>query len=1011
MSFVYPAQLDTPALKTSSLFFPAGETTFIVGRSGSGKSTIGNLVANYYEPTTGEVLLDGLPFGSLDPQWIQSQITLIQQSSVVFNETLFTNVAFGHPKPKVVTHRQVMAACELALLRKMIDDLPHGLNTLIGRWGHCLSGGQAQRLALSRGALRDPKVLILDEVTMGLDQLNRSLLTEAIRSWRKDKTTIIITHDLSQDGQNDYVYVMNDSSLLQQGFRRDLEKAPDGPFSAPTLFSTGKKHQPCTTILSPSSCTQEPSFKSSRDRTVVPSFPANVQNAPPRVRSLWPDLEELLLANSGSGSFGQIDRHEERTKAARWHIKNHERGLVLATDEETVEASWLSSWRADINLPHRTNGSSFFEPLDTSKHILRQGSAVSGSPFIFGNADRRANIQQLRQRRPEPNRKSEKFECNDKRLFSQQRSLFSILRTVWPTLMFPGKLATFFGLVACVVAIIITPMFSYCFAQLLTAMWTPGDKLGEGKKWALYLLGIAICDGLSMAASRYLLEYAGQCWVDRIRLNVVELVVQQPASWFRHRKHAPCQVTEVLDRNGEEMRELVGRFLPLVVIASGMIAVSILWSLTISWRLTLVALSPVPAFLGVIKAYTSVSSKWESRCNDSASACSATLSEPLLALRVVRTFELESHFSDKVRKAVANSLAKGLRRAIYSSPLFGLYQSVNYAITALVFYYGTSLLADEEANISVTDVLKVVNLLLFGVGTAAGFLGSIPQLTQAQTAASELLAWTNLPNDRKDSYAEITSPLPVRCERLSFSYEPGDSTKVLHDVSLKINAGQCTVIAGPSGCGKTTLGRILLSLEVPSPRDPDRPSPLRYGQTATTELNIHGLRLQCGYAPQSSFLFPMTIYDNIVYGLPKDSLYREHEQVVGAAWSVGLHDFISSLPEGYQTLIGEGGQALSGGQAQRLGIARASVRRPKLLVLDEPTSSVDGETAKFIYRLIKNSAAASDDGMAIVVITHDVEILRLAGSIILLEDGRKVAQGTYDDLSLTSRLFIQLLNQ
>ncbi|PHH93246.1 hypothetical protein CDD83_9516 [Cordyceps sp. RAO-2017] len=197
VSFAYPSNPSAKVLSKSSFNFPAGQTTFIVGQSGSGKSTIGSLLVKFYRPSTGQILIDGLPLELLDDEWVRENITLIQQTSILFNDTLYNNVALGRRNPNTVTHEHVLEACQSALLQSTISGLPQGLDTQVGSRGLELSGGQKQRVALARARLRDPTVLILDEVTSGLDQVSRSLVMDAIREWRKDKTTVIITHDLS----------------------------------------------------------------------------------------------------------------------------------------------------------------------------------------------------------------------------------------------------------------------------------------------------------------------------------------------------------------------------------------------------------------------------------------------------------------------------------------------------------------------------------------------------------------------------------------------------------------------------------------------------------------------------------------------------------------------------------------------------------------------------------------------------------------------------------------------
>ena len=210
--------------------FPAGETTFIVGSSGSGKSTLGNLLLRFYEASYGNILIDGNPIQNLDINWVRNNITLAQQQSVLFNDTLFKTIALGCKNHSTVKKGDVLESITTASLQDMIESLPLGLDTVVGNGGNAMSGGQKQRVAIARARLKDAPILILDEATSALDQISKSRVMRAIREWRSNKTTIIITHDMALVEAGDYAYVLQDGIIVQEGFRANLEKLEVGPF-------------------------------------------------------------------------------------------------------------------------------------------------------------------------------------------------------------------------------------------------------------------------------------------------------------------------------------------------------------------------------------------------------------------------------------------------------------------------------------------------------------------------------------------------------------------------------------------------------------------------------------------------------------------------------------------------------------------------------------------------------------------------------------------------------------
>jgi ATP-binding cassette subfamily B (MDR/TAP) protein 1 len=213
-------------LNKATFFFPSGEITFIVGKSGSGKSTVGNLLMKYYKPTSGDILIDGHPIQTLDAEWHRQNVTLVQQQSALFNETVYQNIAFG--REGQATMADVLNASKTGDLQQTITDLPDGLSTLVGSNREPLSGGQQQRIAIARARLRDAPILILDEATCALDQTSKRKAMEEIRKWRAKKTTIVITHDASQIHDDEYVYVLDHGNLVQEGYRRDFAEKGHG---------------------------------------------------------------------------------------------------------------------------------------------------------------------------------------------------------------------------------------------------------------------------------------------------------------------------------------------------------------------------------------------------------------------------------------------------------------------------------------------------------------------------------------------------------------------------------------------------------------------------------------------------------------------------------------------------------------------------------------------------------------------------------------------------------------
>ncbi|UNI24824.1 ATP-dependent permease [Purpureocillium takamizusanense] len=1022
VSFAYPSRPEKTVLEPSSFMFPAGQTTFVVGKSGSGKSTVANLIAQLYKPLSGEMLVNGMPADELDPDWLRENITVIQQTSILFNDTLFNNVAMAHPAPETVRYTDVVNACQFSLLQSLLAELPAGLDTLVGSGGFNLSGGQKQMVALAQARLRDPAVLVLDEITSGLDKLRRGLIMDGIREWRKDKTTIIITHDMAQIEEGEYVYVMENATIAQQGSKSVLSGLTHGTFAALSGGSDDDDNNDNDDGASQSGIHLS-RLSNSGARITSPTSSFDSCSTFDAYGNSPTDSSRTLLHRPPSGCSESSSTEKEVTSGL-WEPDTppqKPRPARLTTLIEPDVRRFSQFIDEQFSLPEcersRSRSDGMLSP------ILREGSDVD--PFadkgdgrcIFGAFNRRSNVSALRRLATRRRLEKQTVLEGPTKQHPPDPSLTATLKTIWPNLGVLQRFIGMLGFITCVVGSAATPAFGYCLGHLVGAMWSSGDKIAEGRRWALYLIGIAVVDGLCRGGGRYLMEMVAQAWVDKVRVEALNRILQQPMPWFDDKTNSPSRISEALERSPEEMRVIVGRFIPIVLTVVGTVSISVIWAMVISWRLTLVVLATLPVVLGAVKGYAVVSTKWEVRCNDAAEDSSAVATDILLNIRVVRCLAMEDRLTQKYDVTVRRTLGHGLRRAAYSGPLFGLYQSMGCLLVALIFYYTMVLLAADSST-TVTSMLGVVNVLVFSIGNASDMLSGIPQLTAAQAAATQLLRYAGLPLDRQGhenfSRKLHAGPLPVTMRGLTFAYPLRPHEPALNQVSLDIDSGECTVIVGQSGCGKSTVASLLLGLYEPSPERHSGGSALTFCHVPHGEVDMQSLRSHVAYVPQSQFVFPCSIADNITYSLAAgaESPSERWARIVRAAQAVNMHDFIVSLPQGYDTIVGDGGLALSGGQAQRLCIARALIRRPRLLVMDEPTSALDAENAATVRQIIQDlvrgrselcksptdtgggaSSPHQTDDMAIVLVTHSIDMMHVADKIIVLENGIKVEEG------------------
>ncbi|KAF2658478.1 multidrug resistance protein-like protein 2 [Lophiostoma macrostomum CBS 122681] len=1024
VSFAYPTRPGQPALNQASIFFPAGETTFVVGRSGSGKSTLGQLLVRFYKPASGDITLDGTSVENLSSHWLRENITLVEQHSVLFNDTIRRNIALANTG-KDVPEKQLEDVVDFALLRQMVKDLPNGLDTLTGAQGNALSGGQRQRVALARARLRDTPVLILDESTSALDYITRSAILEAMRAWRKGKTTIVITHDITQILPSDFMYILDRAQVVQEGYRQTLEADPHSAFHT-FLDSVPDDHRGSID-----------SFEEYTDE-IWDLYEAS-WTAPPPPRTmrevLFSDtfMSPIFSPNNRSSLYRSSLVMERRPSnpMLEWGSDGSEQDQEDAMPAKMPpQCSAVGEAKGD-QYPMRRISQARPRPLSScgSPIYSRPTSLVLDVPIRLDVRDTPSTKGRISIRRAITRRRRQEEVQELPTTGVKSLSITRILMTFWPRLDWQSKLYLIAAIICAFVHAAATPMFGFVFAKLLGTFYAVKDQALLARTYALSILGIAIIDGLATYGFHFLFDVAAQTWANSLKAEALRRILMQPREFFDREENSLSRLAECLDHFGEEARNLPGRFIGIIIVIVVMVLIAVVWSLATCWKLALVAMGTVPVLYGIMKAYNMISSRWERLTNEADENVGQVLHETFVNIRTVRCLVLEDVFRKKFGDKTADALRTGLKRAIYTGSVYGLNYSSVFFVSALAFWFGAYILSRNEFTLP--NILQTFALLLLTSNNATFIVNYIPQINISKDAAARLIRLATLPQDSHElkGTTQLDSAGAIAFRDAVFSYPTRKDHQVLQGVNITIPRGSCTAIVGSSGSGKSTIAALLLKLYQMEANagNPKNPVLTVSGHDIRT-LHTSTLRSRMAIVSQTPVMFPGTVAENIAYGLSPSSSRASPENIRAAATAAGVDDFINSLPSGYQTVIGAGGSGLSGGQAQRIAIARALVRDPDILILDEATSALDVESANVVRDTVQSLVAemrkdggtgpldskgvghdAGQRRMTVIIITHAREMMAIAEHVIMLDKGRVVEEGSFGELRKKRGPFARLL--
>ena len=412
--------------------------------------------------------------------------------------------------------------------------------------------------------------------------------------------------------------------------------------------------------------------------------------------------------------------------------------------------------------------------------------------------------------------------------------------------------------------------------------------------------------------------------------------------------------------------------------------------LSLDWRLALMTLAFVP-----IMAWRTISTSRRLRpiwlkVQQQIAAVGITLQESLTGVRIVKSFAQEKEESKKFdtgARDIYNTQIDAARIVAFNTPLMVFLIG---APTALVLWYGgRQVIAGNLTIGGIVQFIMYLGMLAMPIRSLGAVTNMYSRSASAGERIFEILDTKSPVKDKPDAIVLDKLKGRVAFEDVSFSY--AENAPALHSINFSVEPGQLVALVGASGSGKSTIINLILRFyDVSGGR-------ITVDGIDIRDIALSSLRKNIGTAQQDVFLFSTTIRNNIAYGMPDATI----EQVTAAAKAAQIHDFIMSLPDGYETWVGERGHTLSGGEKQRVTIARAILKNPSVLILDEITSSVDAETE----RLIRKAVDELIKGRTTFIISHRLPIIANADLILVIKDGQIVERGKHQELMAGDTLY------
>ncbi|KAK3821685.1 MAG: P-loop containing nucleoside triphosphate hydrolase protein [Benniella sp.] len=545
------------------------------------------------------------------------------------------------------------------------------------------------------------------------------------------------------------------------------------------------------------------------------------------------------------------------------------------------------------------------------------------------------------------------------------------------------------------------PTFAKVFGEAIS-MLSRFDQLGsdfipKANFYALMFLVVAVVGFTGFGGGMTCFLVVGERMTRQMRYLSYKSILSQEMAFFDRPENSTGALASRLATDSQQIFDMVSQVILTTVSSLATISIGLGFAFAATWEMTLVILAAIPVIgIGQYLELASLTGFGE-KTRKAYERSGQVAGEAIANIRTVVSLAKEDTFEERYFDVTREPHKYALRKALFASFGFAMSQGVAYWSYSIGFYGGYRLV--ESRVITFGQMFECMFAVVFTAMSLGHITAELPKFAKGKQSAIniyELLDKDTTIDADKDGVKLDTVTGSLALDKVDFHYPTRPDIQIFKGVDVQVKPSQTVALVGPSGCGKST---IIALLERWYDADGGKVTVENYD---IRDMQLHNVRQHMALVGQEPVLFDLTIKENILYGLPNGE--GTMEQVEAAAKLANIHNFVVSLPNGYDTRVGDKGSQLSGGQKQRIAIARALIRNPKILLLDEATSALDSESEKLVQEALDKARY----GRTTIVIAHRLSTIQDADLILVVKDGQIIESGRHYELVSLGGLYADL---